>query len=400
MSNLRQHKRQIRSNQSHTLTPENLAESKKPRLIWLNILVFSITFLVAIIGVPIYAYFFQISSSVIIAAVIAVCFCELSITAGYHRLWSHKAYQANPIVRLFYAIGGAFAVQNSALHWCSDHRIHHRFVDQNDKDPYSAKMGFWYSHIGWMLREHQAHRYTNYKNVKDLQKDKIVMWQHKYYLALVLITNFGIPLIVGFALADVWGSLLLVGFMRLVISHHLTFCINSLAHMWGKQPYNDQNTAKDNPLVALLTFGEGYHNFHHAFQYDYRNAIKWWQFDPTKWMIKSMSWLGLAKNLKKSSDEKIAKAIATQELNSTRSKLLRLNLPNKEEALAAIQQEYDLMSAKMAEFYTLKKEWIETTKNQLLENVDRSLIKKRYLELKSSWAEQQKTWQFTIHQYA
>ena len=381
-------------------TPTDKNINKKPNIIWLNVLVFSITFLVSLIAVPIYGYYSGFSLGIIIAAIIALSFCELSITAGYHRLWSHKAYEASSIVRFIYAIGGAFAVQNSALHWSSDHRVHHRFVDQNDKDPYSANKGFWYSHIGWMLREYQAHRYTDYKNASDLQRDKIVMWQHKHYLTLVLLTNFGIPIIVGLMLGDVWGSLLLVGFLRLVVSHHLTFCINSLAHMWGKQPYSDQNTAKDNPLVAILTFGEGYHNFHHAFQYDYRNAIKWWQFDPTKWLIKGLSWLNLAKNLKKIPEEKIAKAIADQEFNKTKNKLMSLTIPNREEVLSAVQIEYDLVIARMTDYYTVKKEWVESKKNQLIENVEKSQLNQQYIELKESFLEQQKCWHSMIHQYA
>lgn len=376
------------------------SNTKKPNIIWLNVLVFSITSLVSVIGVPLYGYYQGFSSGVIITAVLALSFCELSITAGYHRLWSHKAYEASRIVRFFYAIGGAFAVQNSALHWSSDHRVHHRFVDQNDKDPYSAKRGFWYSHIGWMLREYQAHRYTDYENATDLQRDKIVMWQHKHYLTLVLLTNFGIPLLAGLLLGDIWGSLLLVGFLRLVVSHHLTFCINSLAHMWGKQPYNDKNTAKDNPLVALLTFGEGYHNFHHAFQYDYRNAIKWWQFDPTKWLIKSLSWLKLAKNLKKIPEEKIAKAIAAQEFNKTKNKLMTLSIPNKEEVLNSIQAEYDLVITKMNEYYNVKKQWLEFKRDQLVENVEKSQLNQQYNDLKASFLEQQKCWQSMIHQFA
>ncbi|WP_036830272.1 fatty acid desaturase, partial [Photobacterium sanctipauli] len=144
------------------------------------------------------------------------------------RLWSHKAYEANAVMRFIFAIGGAFALQNSILHWSSDHRVHHRHVDNNDKDPYSAKMGFFYSHIGWMLREYQASRYSDYSNCRDLQKDKIVMWQHKYYAPLAIATNFGIPLVFGLIHGDVWGALLLVGVVRLVLSHHTTFFINSL----------------------------------------------------------------------------------------------------------------------------------------------------------------------------
>ena len=258
----------------------------KPKIIWLNTLVFAITFIVAVLGLPVYCYFYDYNLATIIMFLLATAFCGMSITAGYHRLWSHRAYETNIIIRFIFAVGGAFAIQNSALHWCSDHRVHHRHVDDNDIDPYSAKKGFWYSHIGWMLREYQAHRYHDYKNVKDLQRDPIVRWQHKYYLALVLITNFGFPLLTGIITGSIIGSFLLIGFVRLVVSHHVTFFINSLAHLWGTQPYSNKNTARDNPLVALLTYGEGYHNFHHAFEFDYRNAIKWWQFDPTKWLIK------------------------------------------------------------------------------------------------------------------
>ena len=374
--------------------------SSKPAILWLNLLVFSITFLIAIIGVPLYAYFIGFEVSTIVATVIATGFCGMSITAGYHRLWSHKAYEANAVVRFIFALGGAFSVQNSILHWSSDHRKHHRYVDDNEKDPYSAKRGFWFSHIGWMLREYQQDTVNDYDNVRDLQRDKIVMWQHKHYLQLLLLMNFGVPLAFGLITGHVWESLLLVGVLRLVISHHVTFFINSLAHMWGKQPYSDQNTAKDNPIVAFLTYGEGYHNYHHAFQYDYRNAIKWWQFDPTKWLIKTMSWLKLAKNLKKVPEEKVAKSIAALQLNKAQNGLMKLSLPNKEEVLAAIHKEHEQLLEKMNAFYVVKKEWLDATKHQLIENVERNHLTKRYHELKHSWLEQQKNWQLLVHRYA
>lgn len=377
-----------------------LSESDKPALIWLNFLVFTLTFAVAAIGVPLYAFLVGFEASTIIATIIAIGFCGFSITAGYHRLWSHKAYQANVVVRFIFAIGGAFSLQNSILHWSSDHRTHHRFVDDNEKDPYSAKRGFWYSHMGWMLREYQPDNYYDYKNVKDLQRDKIVMWQHNNYLVLALLTNLGIPALFGLITGQFWASILLVGFLRLVVSHHVTFLINSLAHMWGKQPYNDQNTAKDNALVALLTYGEGYHNYHHAFAFDYRNAIKWWQFDPTKWLIKGMSWVGLATNLRKTSDERISQAIAKLQRNKTCEKLIDLNLPNKEEALLLIHQEYDELLHAMNTFYAGKKHWLEVTKDKLIDNVEKSKQAQQYRELKQRWSEQQAHWHVLIHQYA
>ena len=170
---------------------------KKPPLIHLNIAVFVVTTIVAIVGIPLWATYVGIGWTEVITAVVLFFFTGMSITTGYHRLWSHKAFQAHPIVKIVLAIGGAMALQNSILHWCSDHRVHHRHVDKNDVDPYSAKRGFWFSHIGWMLREYQSTRYSDYSNCKDLQKDKVVMWQHKYYLPIVLVANFLITAFMG-----------------------------------------------------------------------------------------------------------------------------------------------------------------------------------------------------------
>lgn len=307
---------------------------KKPPIIWLNTSLFSITFLVAAIGVPWYLISAGFSWSLLIAFVVLAIYAGISITAGYHRLWSHRAYEAHWSVRLLFALGGALALQNSALHWSSDHREHHKHVDHDEKDPYSISRGFWFAHIGWMLREYHEHRYNDYSNVKDLQKDKIVMWQHKYYLPLTLFMNIGVPLIIGFAIGHVWGAVLFAGFLRIVVGHHTTFFINSLAHIWGKQTYTDKNSARDNGFLAFLTYGEGYHNFHHIFSGDYRNGIRWYHFDPSKWLIKTFAWLGLAKNLKKAKPYQIKKArleMAIKRL-STRQSTMAQRLREKLEA--------------------------------------------------------------------
>ena len=202
------------------------------------------------------------------------------------------------IVRLFLMLGGTLGIQNSILFWASGHRTHHQHVDDVDHDPYSAKRGFWYSHIGWMLRNYPSGE-SNYKNAPDLLNDRMVMFQHNYYIPMVLLTNVGFTALIGWAVGDIWGVMLMAGLVRLVLNHHFTFFINSLAHMWGTQPYTDENTARDNPVLAFFTWGEGYHNFHHIFQYDYRNGVKWWQFDPTKWLILVLSKVGLTYNLKR-----------------------------------------------------------------------------------------------------
>ena len=363
----------------------------KPKLIWLNISFFLITFLIAIIAVPYRAFTHGFDGAELSFALICFIYCGMSITAGYHRLWSHKTYQAHWSLRLIFALGGAFALQNSILHWCSDHRIHHKHVDNNGVDPYSAKMGFWYSHIGWMLREYQASRYTDYTNVRDIQKDPIVVWQHKYYFLLMILLNVGIPLAFGIWHGNVINSLLLVGFLRLVLSHHTTFFINSLAHVWGKQTYTDKNTARDNGFLAFLTFGEGYHNFHHIFENDYRNGIRWWQFDPTKWLIKSCEYIKLTSKLRVSPEDRIAKTKLAMALK--RSQLKLKSHPDAEKLLERLQYEYDTLVHKINEYYAIRKQVFSLKKQKLVDDVENSEPMKQYQELKQRLAEQQRSWQ-------
>lgn len=360
----------------------------KPRILWLNIFVFLSTFLIAAVAVPYRAMTHGFESGEIIAAVICFCYCGMSITAGYHRLWSHKTYEAHWSLRLIYALGGAFALQNSALHWSSDHRIHHKHVDKNDVDPYSANKGFWFSHIGWMLRDYQPERYADYGNVRDLQKDKIVMWQHKNYLLLTILMNFGVPILIGLYFGDILSSILLVGFLRLVLSHHTTFFINSLAHIWGKQTYTDKNTARDNGVLAFFTFGEGYHNFHHIFENDYRNGIRWYQFDPTKWLIKGCHYLGLTKKLRVSPEDKIEKAKLAMRLKTVQQRI-QLH-PEAEQLLEKLQLEYDALLDKMNEFYSAKKALLLAKKEALMNDVENSELLKQYNEIKQKFDEQKR----------
>jgi stearoyl-CoA desaturase (delta-9 desaturase) len=363
---------------------------KKPRLLLVNVAIFLITGLIALFIVPYEALTHGFDSFEIIACIALIYFSGMSITAGYHRLWSHKAYEANPIIKVILAIGGAMALQNSILHWSSDHRIHHKHVDNNESDPYSAKMGFWYSHIGWMLREYQVHRYSDYSNCRDLQKDKVVMWQHRHYLTIMLSANFGVPILLGWLNDDIWGMLLLAGVFRLVVVHHVTFFINSLAHIWGRQPYTDKNSARDNDILAFFTFGEGYHNFHHIFEYDYRNGIRWWQFDPSKWLIRGLSFVGLAKNLRRCPEERIEKARLVMQLQ--RSKLRIASLANREEIMQKLQDEYELLVHRMTEYYAAQKRMMGIKKQDLKRSYEKLELHHRYKELKVNLALQKEKW--------
>ena len=363
---------------------------QKPKIAWLGATVLTLTALIALIGVPTYAYLVGFDVWQISFMVVGVIFTEISITAGYHRLWTHRAYSAHWSVKLLLAFGGTFAVQNSILHWASDHRRHHRNVDDYDLDPYSAQRGFWYSHIGWMLREYNPNPDNNYENCPDLKRDPIVMWQHRHYVPLALGINFGFPILVGFFHGDVLGMMLLLGFARLVIAHHFTFFINSLAHIWGSQPYSDKNSSRDNGFLAVLTMGEGYHNYHHNFQRDYRNGIRWWQFDPTKWLIRSFAWMGLANNLYRTPLEKIESAKATMMLSKTSKKLA--SLPQADVLLAKLHDEYDVLMHKINDFSAAKLQWAEAKKTAILENYDLDALKNKVETLKENFLQQKRDW--------
>jgi len=350
-----------------------------PPLIWTNVLVFALTMLAAVVLVPWYGFGHGFGAAAWVWFGVFLCLNELSITAGYHRLWAHRAYDAHWSVRVAYMIFGTMALQNSILAWASNHRSHHSFVDDNDRDPYSAKRGFWFSHIGWMLRDWPS-GHTNFSNARDLQRDPIVMFQHRHYVPLALATNFGLPLLAGWASGDVWGVFLLGGVLRLVVSHHFTFFINSLAHIWGNQPYTDRNTARDNGVLAVLTFGEGYHNFHHLYGSDYRNGVRWWQWDPTKWLIRSLAAAGLARNLKRVPDVMIQRARLTMQMRRLEAKLAqtgsRWHLPDVEKLRAQLAAEYQALAQLVGEWSKARDAWIERTRAGFAERWERARFRR------------------------
>jgi stearoyl-CoA desaturase (delta-9 desaturase) len=264
-----------------------------PRLDWANTLFLTITPLVALIGVPLHAVGVGFSWPILGLFAFYLAATGLSITGGYHRLFAHQSYQTNAVVRLFFLIFGAAACENSALKWAADHRNHHLYVDK-DRDPYNIRKGFFWAHMEWIFFQ----KPPALDNVKDLLKDPLVRWQSRFYLPIAIIVGGVLPLLFGFWVGDGWGSFLLVGVTRTVIVHHSTFLINSLCHFFGNRPYSLEDSSRDSGLVALLTYGEGYHNFHHQFQYDYRNGIKWYHWDPTKWMIKTLGLIGWASRLR------------------------------------------------------------------------------------------------------
>lgn len=236
----------------------------------------------------------QFSWTALALCIITYIIGGISITAGYHRLYAHKAYTASPLYEWGVLLGSALAFEMSALKWSYDHRIHHNYVD-TERDPYSIKKGFWYAHVLWLFDYKKTY---DESLVKDLVSNPRVVFQDKYYLLIVVAMNLGV-FFLGWALTGSALASFYMGFLvRMALIHHCTWFINSLCHTYGSKTYARELSAVDNAILALLTFGEGYHNYHHAFAADYRNGIRWFHFDPTKWLIWTSSKLGLTKGLR------------------------------------------------------------------------------------------------------
>ncbi|KAJ3282613.1 hypothetical protein HDU79_009792 [Rhizoclosmatium sp. JEL0117] len=273
---------------------------------WTSFTILTVTPLLALFGmmyVPLQAKTFWFS-------VFYYFFTGMGITAGYHRYWSHRSYDATRVWEFLLLAAGTGAMEGSVKWWSHGHRIHHRFTD-TDKDPYNAKRGFLWSHIGWMVIKEEKKVKVD---VSDLNKDPWIRFQHKHYLELAVSMAFIFPtLVAGLLWGDWLGGFFYAGVTRLVCLHHSTFCINSLAHYYGEHTYDDRRTPRDNVITALITFGEGYHNFHHEFPADYRNAIEAVQYDPTKWLIWTASLFGLTYNLKMFPANEILKGKVTMQ---------------------------------------------------------------------------------------
>jgi len=348
------------------------------------VIMFSISTVGALTVLPWYAWTHHLGAGPWIFFAFTMWATGLSITAGYHRLWSHRAYEAHWTLRLFYMLFGAMALQNSTLIWASMHRVHHKNVDDVDHDPYSIKRGFWYAHMGWMLRNYPSSE-LDFSNARDLEQDPFVAFQHRHYLGLALGMNFGFTALVGQAFGDPWGFMLIGGLLRLVVNHHLTFFINSLAHYWGRRPYTADNTARDNDLVALFTYGEGYHNFHHLFQWDYRNGVRWWQFDPTKWWIAAWSSVGLTRGLKRVPEFKIQRAMLQRQFDRTQEKLRACSHSGRlAELQKLLEHELEAFSVTLNEWKQLQTERIDAARKQIAGQWEHSEARRRFRVLERS----------------
>lgn len=230
-------------------------------------------------------------------------------TAGYHRLFAHATYRAKRSLRFILLFFGAASFEQSALKWASQHRQHHQFTD-TDKDPHSTKKGLSYCHVGWII--FYKHR-VNLDNVRDLQKDSLIMHQHRHYGWWSVSSGIALPMLIGFAIGRPLGAFVMAVCLRLFLVFNSAFLFNSYAHMVGKKNFDPDASARDHWLGAVITNGEGYHSFHHRFPGDYRNGYLWHHWDPTKWFIYALSCVGFTWGLRCTLPNKIitARQLAT-----------------------------------------------------------------------------------------
>lgn len=277
---------------------------QKESINWANTLFLIFTPLAGIVGTTLLCIFSHITMATWILGGVYTYITGISITVGYHRLLSHRAFQCRPVVRFILLLLASASFEGSALEWSTDHRNHHRYVD-TDKDPYNIKRGFWYAHIGWLIYLDPSKR--DFSNVKDLMEDPLVRLQHRFFIPLAILMGFIVPTLLGALWGDALGALIVAGALRITFNHHFTFAVNSICHMFGKWNYSASQSAVDNWITSFFTYGEGYHSYHHKFPIDYRNGVKFYHYDPTKWLIRLLAWLGLASHLKRVGKDRILK---------------------------------------------------------------------------------------------
>ena len=216
----------------------------------------------------------------------------LGISMGYHRLHTHRSYKVPLGLEYFLAVCGALTLEGGPIFWVATHRIHHQKSDQPG-DPHSPHDGAWWAHMGWILFGEAKHNNTRLmsKYAPDLAKHRFYVWLNNYHwlptvgLGLLLLTLGGLPMML-------WGICL-----RIVIGLHGTWLVNSVTHMWGSRRFATGDDSRNNWWVALITFGEGWHNNHHAHPTSARHGLVWYEFDPSWIQIKTLGFFGIAKSI-------------------------------------------------------------------------------------------------------
>jgi stearoyl-CoA desaturase (Delta-9 desaturase) len=261
-----------------------LARRPDERINWVT----SIPFL-AFHAVPLLAIFTGVTTRAIVLAVALYAVRMFAVTAGYHRYFAHRSYRVSRPVRLALAVLGTTAAQKGPLWWAAHHRAHHRYSD-TDRDIHSPQKGFWWSHVGWILCDRYGT--TDLDSVPDLARDPGLRLIERFNW----VGPWGLA-VFSFLVAG-WSGLVVGFFGSTVVLWHATFTVNSLNHTFGTRRYATSDTSRNNPLLALLTFGEGWHNNHHHYQASARQGFYWWEVDLSWYVLRAMRAVRLVSGLR------------------------------------------------------------------------------------------------------
>ncbi|KAH3671960.1 hypothetical protein OGAPHI_000146 [Ogataea philodendri] len=294
---------------------------------WKN---FTLVVLVPIIGISIcMVYNVKLLKQTLYFCILLHILTILAVNVLYHRYLAHNAFNIdNEKVVFVLASLAAGAGITSAKNWCSSHRAHHRYCDISDRDPHNIRRGFLFSHCGWMILIHNPKVAKAIKESKldQLSNENIFTWQAENYLVLFGIFGLALPsLVCGWFWNDYLGGLVYAGFLKVFLVQHSIFAINSFGHALGTRPYSDTKSPRNNIILNLLTLGEGNLNFHHEFPADYRNGNDWYDFDPTRWVIRLMYMLRFVKQLKKTSSSTVEMSFVQQQQKLIDNKRSQLN---------------------------------------------------------------------------
>ena len=258
---------------------------KKRDFGWLVSLPFYAVHVIAVVGVALMGF----SWSGVALALGLYYVRMFGVTGGYHRYFSHRTYRTSRAFQFFLAVLAQTSVQKGALWWAAHHRDHHKYSD-TPKDPHSYRdYGFWYSHVGWILSSETEE--TDYSRVSDLARYPELRWLNKWHVVPAVVLAVALFFVGG------WHALLWGFFVSTTLLWHGTFTINSLSHIWGKRRYSTTDDSKNNPVLAIVTMGEGWHNNHHYYPRSVRQGFRWWQIDMTYYVLRSLALVGIVWDL-------------------------------------------------------------------------------------------------------
>jgi len=354
--------------------------------VWTNIVFFGFTTLMTFTGLPLYIYHVGLSAADWALFGFMCVATMLATTFGYHRLFAHRSFGTHPFIKFLCLFFGAASFQSSALNWSSMHRDHHKYTD-TDRDPYNIKHGFLFAQMGWFLFYDHV---RDYNNARDLTKSRMFQHQHDHWLVWAIAAGWLLPLAIGAMTGHFWGAFFFGVCGRFFIIHQSVFCINSACHTLGKRTYNVNGSPTDSWICALLTNGEGYHSFHHRFPSDYRNGIRWYHWDPTKWITFLFQKVGLTWNLNCTPDHQILAARSLAEKEGLFQKILDCQSPKIKDAMSRLNVVYDGLKVSLKQWETKAFEYRRLKGTESREIYKQALkqmraAKEQFLKAREQW---------------